>query len=337
MVKPRIFIGSATETIGLAHDVQQSLEEFAETTVWDQDVFYPAKNVLDSLQQMIEKVDFAIFIFTPTDTLKVRNQTSSVARDNVIFELGLFAGHLGVERCFIIRPKDILDFHLPTDLFGLVQCKYDSNRSDKNLMAALGPACNRIKKTIGKIGLNIQNEVFAIHENIAKSFPPITNSQFLSGYWLSRFDYQAYRQGKMVPGVQYNVEKLIPVNDYCLIGKNIKGVSQSGNTYFHHIKVQVISNYLLGQWFNTNTKNIGPFQLYVHTHNCVMHGCHLGNSNDNDIQSGKWTWIKLDIPDQELSDEIINNLTMKSVKLLSKRYDRWINKAVPIKQQEVLF
>jgi hypothetical protein len=336
MFKPKIFIGSAAETIDLAHDIQQTLDHFAEITVWDQDVFFPSKSAMDSLQLMRMKVDFAIFVFTPTDTVKLRDHTSSVARDNVILELGLFAGYLGIERCFIVCPRGIKDFHFPTDLLGLIPCEYDANRTDRNMIAALGPLCNVIKKNISLIGLNIHKEVFSIQENIAKSFPTFTTSQTLAGYWLSRFEYTAYRQGKMITGVQYDIESLTAVNDYCLIGSNVCAIVKSGKIYLHQLKIQLVNNYLLGHWYNINTKNIGAFQLYIHTHHVIMNGCHLGNANNNSIQSGNWTWIKLDISGHTLADDDLKMAIMKRTSVLDRNFSKWINNNVAVPLNEVL-
>jgi hypothetical protein len=42
--------------------------------------------------------------------------TSRVARNNVIFEIGLFIGGLGRERVFIVTPQNTGDFRIPSDL-----------------------------------------------------------------------------------------------------------------------------------------------------------------------------------------------------------------------------
>lgn len=100
--------------------------------------------------EVLESSHFGLFVFAPDDITRIRDQNLSTVRDNVIFELGLFIGKLGRERCFIITPRLDSTFHLPTDLLGITPGTYEPNRQDNNLVASLGPACNRIRKTASK-------------------------------------------------------------------------------------------------------------------------------------------------------------------------------------------
>src|SRR4029453_17942183 len=71
------------------------------------------------------------------------------ARDNVVFELGLFTGRLGRDRAFILMPKNS-DFHLPTDLLGVSTATFQPPSRPDRLEAALGPACHDIRLAIRK-------------------------------------------------------------------------------------------------------------------------------------------------------------------------------------------
>lgn len=153
MIKPRAFVGSSVENLAIAYELQENLEYDAEITVWSQGLFAPSTYTLDALVDALANFDFAIFVFAPDDIVKIRNKEYQSIRDNVVFELGLFVGKLGKDRCFMVTPRGAEDFHLPTDLSGLTPATFDPNRQDKNLNAALGPACNKIRKVIQNLGI----------------------------------------------------------------------------------------------------------------------------------------------------------------------------------------
>ncbi len=75
-----------------------------------------------------------------------------MVRDNVLFELGLFIGAIGKDRSFIIKPRDV-KLHLPTDLLGVNQTDYESNRSDGDLISATNRACLLLKQEATKKGI----------------------------------------------------------------------------------------------------------------------------------------------------------------------------------------
>lgn len=151
-MRPRIFVGSSVEQLELAYAVQEGLEHDGEVTVWSQGVFQLSRTSMASLVDQLDETDFAVFVLSPDDVSAIRGKNSTTVRDNVIFELGLFAGRLGPSRCYMIVPRGVEDLHLPTDLLGLTPGMFDPDRQDKNLVAALGPACNRIRKSIIQLG-----------------------------------------------------------------------------------------------------------------------------------------------------------------------------------------
>ncbi|MBI5320002.1 nucleotide-binding protein [Bradyrhizobium sp.] len=151
-MKPRVFIGSSVEQLELAYATQEALEYSVESTVWTQDVFKLSRGSLASLIDQLDESDFGIFVLAPDDVTTIRDAEKRTIRDNVVFELGLFIGRLGSDRCFLIVPRGLDDLHLPTDLVGVTPATYDPDRQDANLNAALGPACSRIRKAILKAG-----------------------------------------------------------------------------------------------------------------------------------------------------------------------------------------
>jgi len=151
-MKPKMFIASSTEHLDLAYAAQEGLEHDVEATVWNQGVFQLSRTSMASLVDVLDESDFGLFILAPDDVTTIRANTRQTVRDNVIFELGLFIGKLGADRCFLVVPHGSEDLHLPTDLLGVTPATFAPDRTDANLVAALGPACNRIRKSIKKLG-----------------------------------------------------------------------------------------------------------------------------------------------------------------------------------------
>lgn len=150
--KPSLFIGSSTESLEVAFAAQENLDSDAEVTVWSQGIFDLSRNILESLLDKVGTFDFSIFIFSPDDRTRIRGQTHNTVRDNVVFELGLFMGRAGRDRSFVFIQQGELQVHLLTDLLGLVPATYNPNRTDGNLEAALGAACNKVRRRLRKLG-----------------------------------------------------------------------------------------------------------------------------------------------------------------------------------------
>jgi len=151
MKKPTVFIGSSVEHKHLAEVVQSLLDYDVTPVVWTQDTFEPSHFPLESLENSLDLVDFAILICAPEDITTMRGQQHHTVRDNVLFELGLFIGRLSRQRTFLIAPRS-QSVHLPSDLSGLSPETYDPALLSTNPEAALGPACGKIKRAIRKLG-----------------------------------------------------------------------------------------------------------------------------------------------------------------------------------------
>lgn len=147
-MKHRLFIGSSVEGLEVAYSIQEELEYDSEPTIWKQGIFDPSSFTLTTLIKAVKNTDFAIFVFTPDDISVIRSKKSFVVRDNVVFEFGIFIGGLGKNRVFFVVPRSVKNFHLPTDLTGVTPGTYDDKRRDKNLNAALGPFCNKVRRRI---------------------------------------------------------------------------------------------------------------------------------------------------------------------------------------------
>ena len=149
-VKPTLFVGSSSESLDVAYAAQRNLEDVSEVVVWTQGIFELTKSYLESLLEALDDTEFGLFILGADDLIRIRGTEMPTARDNVIFELGLFIGRLGRDRTFILMPKRSADFHLPTDLLGVSTATFEPPSRPDRIQAALGPACHDIRLAIRK-------------------------------------------------------------------------------------------------------------------------------------------------------------------------------------------
>jgi len=149
---PSLFIGSSAEGLKYAKALQAELDRICEPSIWTQGAFNSTGATLGSLLAQAERVDFAALVLTPDDDVSSRGADRRVARDNVIFELGLFLGALGAERVFIISPRDA-KLDLPSDLAGINQLDFNAQRQDGNLQSALAVPATKMEPIITRLGL----------------------------------------------------------------------------------------------------------------------------------------------------------------------------------------
>lgn len=147
--KPRLFIGSSVESLAVARLVELHLKhDPIDVTVWTNGVFGPSSVTLDVLSEQAAGSDFALFVFSSDDQVTSRGKESDAPRDNVIFELGLFIGELGIKRTFFIKEHK-MDLKMPTDLLGITPITYVT---EADLAKALSPACTELRAAINKLG-----------------------------------------------------------------------------------------------------------------------------------------------------------------------------------------
>lgn len=145
----RLFIGSSTEGLEIAEHLQFQLRRDCESTVWSQGVFELSQETLQNLLKASFEYDFAAFVLTPDDKTIKRGKLRKVARDNLLFEIGLFMGSVGQGRTFIIHCEDD-NIDIPSDLIGVTRAIYKRSLYN-DLRASLGPVATQIKGAIKKI------------------------------------------------------------------------------------------------------------------------------------------------------------------------------------------
>lgn len=157
--KPFVFIGSSSEGLEVAKGIQANLEFSCECQIWSQGLFGLSGNTLETLVKCFDKFDYAILVLTEDDITISRNQQQKSPRDNVIFELGLFIGGLGLERTFIVIDRNT-SLKLPTDLGGVTTSTFETPIKG-TIQSALGSACLLIEQSIKKLGIRNQLGVTA--------------------------------------------------------------------------------------------------------------------------------------------------------------------------------
>ena len=151
MTKPALFIASSVEGLQVADAINENLDHDVHCTLWRAGTFKLSSQTIDDLVKKSSVIDFAVFVFTPDDLTTIRENEHATARDNVVFELGLFIGAIGKERCYIVKPRGV-EMHLPSDLLGMNPADYAVDRPDGDISSALNLACKQIKDRIKEKG-----------------------------------------------------------------------------------------------------------------------------------------------------------------------------------------
>jgi hypothetical protein len=140
--RPRLFIGSASETEEIANRIGEALEEHVELHLWS-NVFALGELNLQALQREAAECDFALFVWGIEDITVARGKKSNSPRDNVVYEAGLFAGALGEHRVFVAHAENT---KIPSDYLGITTAVFDPLSPDIQRIA------DRIRGRIEQLG-----------------------------------------------------------------------------------------------------------------------------------------------------------------------------------------
>lgn len=156
MRKKRIFIGSSTEELDLAIAAKSILEfeKDFEVTIWNEEVWEKAvfrlnNNYLNDLIRATLQFDFGILIGTQDDKVEVRGTEELQPRDNILFELGLFIGRLGLNNCAFLIDKKI---NLLSDIKGISLAHFERD-SLESFTKAIGQIKDLFKNQVDS-GIN---------------------------------------------------------------------------------------------------------------------------------------------------------------------------------------
>jgi hypothetical protein len=110
-------------------------DNWASARLWTLE-FDAGSNFLTALMERSGNVEFAILLYTADDLLLSRGNTYHIARDNVIFEYGLFVSKLGPLHSILVAPKEH-DLKFMSDIAGYSVVTYEKEGlPEEYLMAA---------------------------------------------------------------------------------------------------------------------------------------------------------------------------------------------------------
>jgi Predicted nucleotide-binding protein containing TIR-like domain len=262
-MKPQMFIGSSVEGLRIARAIQNNLAHEVDSTLWSQGVFGVGETAMTALVTQAQKADFATFVLAPDDVAKIRTKDVKVSRDNVVLELGLFAGILGSQRVFFVAPQDP-DFHVPSDLLGITPATYNEGSHDGNFVAALGTASNLILESINKLTrpsreyTNLNGKWRGVWHCTRPSYPP---------------------RNEFVATITH-------------IGDSVRSTFESnGETYPLRGKIHR-GNLITGIWGSPDSgaAYFGPFQLVISPNGKRLKGRWSGFTQDNLVESDIFEW-----------------------------------------------
>jgi predicted nucleotide-binding protein len=146
--KRKIFIGSSKEGLDVARKIKAALKYDAHVDTWADGLFdRPGQAYIEVLENILVDYEYGIFVFTPDDKIFSRGIISTMPRDNVIFEYGMFLGKHTRKKAFFVVPRGV-DIKIMSDVLGITSLDYDPTNT--NLQSAVSDACDQIRTIINK-------------------------------------------------------------------------------------------------------------------------------------------------------------------------------------------
>jgi len=162
MAKAKIFIASSYRVRNLAQKLKFTLStDFADPVVWieESEQIGGAQTIIEMLEKAGKTYDFAVIVLTRDDKIFTELDKEQIkARDNCIFEAGLFFGRKGRDKCYLL--SSIPDGDLPADLRGIIYKSFDEPDFEDLVQCqkAIAKPADEIKTTIQKEWKRMQEE-----------------------------------------------------------------------------------------------------------------------------------------------------------------------------------
>lgn len=130
-MKPRIFIGSSSESKDIASYVCACLGSDYECVIWNDSFFELNSDTYENLIKNAIAFDYAIYIGGQDDRVfRLQDGRSKIApRDNIYLEFGLYAGILSPSRSYFLIDEECT---IASDLLGITVLRYSGKQSIKD-------------------------------------------------------------------------------------------------------------------------------------------------------------------------------------------------------------
>jgi hypothetical protein len=276
----RIFIGSSTPNLNVARAMADCLEgRNFRPLVWDEGLLRQNESVFDGLLRLSKEVEYGVFIWGASDVTISGGQSIPAARDNVVFETGLFLGALGKEKTFMVVDRS-MPIKIPSDFAGIIRTYYDGSAVGTYDRSAVSKACNEIERSISQ-----------------RHVPPALAR--LQGKWKSCFASGPFPDH---PTMTDDVEITVTATGIHLTGSSGKfSYTGEGVVYFE--------NQILGEWTHPpdTTMARGLFMLFVNTIADAMYGYCTSQDEHGHTVFGKWIFAKNSGIDDQVSARLLRS------------------------------
>jgi len=200
----KIFIGfSQINGLPIANQVKREIENacsWIKCEFWsDENVFSLNRDTLNSLIISSKKYEYGIFIATKDDIANKSGSDVYISSDNVIFEIGLFLGSMGIERSFIMIENGC---KLPSDFNGITVPIFE--RDDESSISG------SINKIINQLNNNRK----------AYGLRPIPSAVLALGYFDNFLEPFARFREKTTTSQNDQVKVVLPANINAIVDKN---------------------------------------------------------------------------------------------------------------------
>jgi|ERR1035437_322863 hypothetical protein len=193
-MKRKLFIGSSSEGLHIAEQLKAKVDsdcgDWISSEIWkDGSVFSMNKNALDCLVRASRKFEYGILVATKDDIIISRRKVNVVPRDNVMLEMGMFLGSLGLTRAFLLVEEES---KFPTDYNGVTVPYFQ-----KSIKGSL-------EKAIKTIIVAFENTKFTYN------LKPVPSAALALGYFDNFIEPLAKK--RLQQNIEFKVEILLPKN-----------------------------------------------------------------------------------------------------------------------------